>query len=422
MESSQFIIILISLLFSAFFSGMEIAFLSSNKLRIELEKSQGSISAKIIAHVSRRPSWFIGTMLLGNNIALVLFGIVMADVLEPIIALNITSNPALVLVLQTIFSTLIVLFFAEFLPKTVFRINPNRVLYVSSIPLLLVFYALFVFMFLTIGFSEWLLKLFFNTEFSTDSGAFGRVDLDHFIRDGKERSKDQENIDHEINIFHNALDFDKVKARDCMIPRTEIEAADISDSIEELKEKFLEKGLSKVLVYRDSIDNVIGFVHVHEMFKHPESIKSILLPIINVPESQAAKDVMESLTKQKRSIAIVLDEFGGTSGMITVEDIMEEILGEIEDEHDSDEFIEQKISEKEYLFSARLEIDYLNEKYNFDLEESEEFGTLGGLVLHTCGSIPEIGEVIYLERFDLIVTDRSENRLDTVKLLIKELH
>lgn len=401
---------------------MEIAFLSSNKLRIELDKSQGYFSAKLIALVSRRPSWFIGTMLLGNNIALVIFGIVMAEVLEPVIEMNITSNAALLLVLQTILSTLIVLFFAEFLPKTMFRINPNRVLYVSSLPLTIVFYTLFPFMFLTIGFSEWLLKLLFNTEFSTDSAAFGRVDLDHFIRDGKERSKDQENIDHEINIFHNALDFDKVKARDCMIPRTEIEAVDIHAPIEDLMEKFLDKSLSKVLVYRDSIDNVIGFVHVHEMFKHPESIKSILLPVINVPESQAAKDVMENLTKQKRSIAVVLDEFGGTSGMITVEDIMEEILGEIEDEHDNDEFIEQKISDKEYLFSARLEIDYLNEKYNFGLEESEEFGTLGGLVLHACGSIPEIGEVIYLEHFDVVVTDRTENRLETLKLLVKELN
>lgn len=418
--SSSYIIILISLICSAFFSGMEIAYITSNKLAIELDGKSGGAPARIIAFFNNRPSRFIGTMLLGNNIALVIFGIGMAQVLEPPIAEHITSNEGLVLFIQTVLSTLIVLGFAEFLPKTIFRINPNKTLSVFAIPLIIVYYLLWIPMILTIGMSEHILKLVFKIEVGDDKPVFGRIDLDDYVKDSTARAQDKEDLDHEIHIFKNALSFKDVKARDCMVPRTEIIAFDINDEIEELKAEFVETGLSKILIYRDSIDNIIGYVHAFEMFKKPEHIKSVLLPVGLVPESKPAQLVLEELTKQKRSIAVVVDEYGGTSGIVTIEDVMEEIFGEIEDEHDSEVLIEDKVDEDTFILSARHEIHYINEKYDLQIPDEEEYETIAGLILHHTETIPDKGEQFSIEDFTIKILDASSTKIETVKLSLKD--
>ena len=417
MDSFQWGIILATLLLSAFFSGMEIAFVSANKLKIELDGKQGDFFAKIIANFLKRPSRFIGAMLVGNNIALVVYGIFMAQILEPKIA-AFTQSEFLILFTQTVISTLIILFTAEFLPKTLFRINPNSMLRFFALPLFIIYWLLFFIMIIVIGISELLIKLF-APQLSTDEELdFGRIDLEHYIREGTENSESQEEVDHEIQIFQNALDFSKVKARECMVPRTEIVALEMEETIEVLRDKFVQKGLSKILIYRDSIDNIIGYVHSFELFKKPESIKSILLPLPIIPMSMQANEILEIFIKQKRSIAVVVDEFGGTSGIVTIEDIIEEIFGEIEDEHDKEDLKEEKISDHEYLFAARLEVDYLNNEYNLGLPESDNYETLAGLIIDTFESIPELGNQIKKDTFVFTVKKVFDNKIDLVHLKV----
>ena len=420
MDSYNWIIIISTLVCSAFFSGTEIAFLSANKLAIELESKQGKLSARILSFFLKRPSKFIGVLLLGNNISLVIYGIYMAIVLEPFIAENVTSNAGLVLLIQTIFSTLLILITAEFLPKTIFRINPNRILNLFAVILAVAYGILWLPMIITIFISEGLLKLFVKDQITEDDLAFGRVDLDNYVRESTLGQKSDEEVDHEIQIFQNAMDFSKVKARDCMVPRTEIIALDIEEDISKLKELFISKGLSKVLIYRDNIDNIIGFAHAFEMFKNPESIKSILMPIGIVPESKPANDILEEFTKENRSIAIVVDEFGGTSGMLTIEDIMEEIFGEIEDEHDQEDLIENQISEDKYELSARHEVDYLNEKYNLNIPESDEYETLSGYIISQTEDIPSVNETIETTLFSIEIKDASETKIDCIYLTVKD--
>ncbi len=414
--SINLIYVLVAILFSAFFSGMEIAFISANRLKIELEKKQGDFSAKILSKFIQKPASFIGAMLIGNNIALVVYSMAMAMLLEPFI-LTFTASEGLVLLIQTIISTIIVLFFAEFLPKALLRINPNFALKFAAIPLKVIYLALYPLTFITTMLSNAILKLF-NVDTSQSNLAFSKIDLEHFVLDIQERQEKGEDIDHEIQIFKNALDFTDVKARECMIHRTEIVAMDIEDSIDELKEKFIETELSKILIYRDTIDNIIGYVHSLELFKRPESIKSILLPISIVPESMPASEILKQFISQRRSMAVVVDEFGGTSGVITTEDIIEEIFGEIDDEHDVEELIEQQVDESTFLFSAKTEIDYINDKYKLNLPESEEYETLGGLIFYKHESIPEKDDVITIDNYRFKIEEVSNNKIELVRVQI----
>ncbi len=419
MDSYQWGVILSMLVFSAFFSGMEIAFVSANKLKIELDGKQGDFFAKIISNFLKRPSRFIGAMLVGNNIALVVYGIFMAKILEPKIA-AFTDSELVILLLQTILSTLIILVTAEFLPKTLFRINPNLMLRFFALPLFIIYWIMFLPMLLVIGISELLIKIFSPQLSSDEDLNFGRIDLEHYLKEGTENSLSQEEVDHEIQIFQNALDFSKVKARECMIPRTEIVALEMEEDLEKLKDKFIETGLSKILIYRDNIDNIIGYTHSFELFKKPESIKSILLPLPIIPMSMQANEILEIFIQQKRSIAVVVDEFGGTAGIVTIEDIIEEIFGEIEDEHDKEVLVETRINEHEFLFAARLEVDYLNDEYNLGLPESDNYETIAGLIIDTFESIPTMNEQIQKDQFVFTVKKVFQNRIDLVHLKVLE--
>lgn len=420
MSAIDLIVILTCMLFSAFFSGMEIAFVSSNKLKIELDRNQGNFYAKIISPMTSRQSGFIGTMLVGNNVALVVYGIMMAKVLEPLVA-QFTASGIVILSVQTIISTLIILVTAEFLPKTIFRINPNRTLQVFAVPVAITYFLLYVPVYIMIGISKLFLRIFLKVDTSDEKPAFGRVDLERYLEQAAEDVEEkEEELEHEVRILRNALDFSKVKARECMVPRTEIIAFELDASLEELKQKFIATGLSKILIYRDSIDHIIGYTHSYEMFKKPTSIKSILLPVSIVPETMTADEILEGFIKENRSITVVVDEFGGTSGIITIEDVVEEIFGEIEDEHDREILTEKQINELEYEFSARLEIDYLNEKYNLNLPESDDYETLAGFIIHLHESIPGAGEMIISDNFVFQIKEVSENRIELVNLKITQ--
>jgi len=410
------IIIISTLLASAFFSGTEIAFISANRLKIELDKNQGAISGKILSYFVKNSSKFISTLLLGNNIALVVYGIYMAIALEPSIQMLI-SNEAAVLLIQTILSTLLVLITAEFLPKAIFRINPNRTLSLISVLLVIIYILLFIPTLITTTISKLFLKLF-KIDVSTSDQAFTKVDLDDYVRDINDRMGYQSDMENEIQILQNALEFDTIKVRDCMVPRTEILALNITDPIADLKAKFVETGYSKILIYRDNIDNIIGYVHSFELFKKPQEIKQILLPISIVAEATLIEDLLKQFTQQKRSIAVVVDEFGGTSGLITVEDIIEEIFGEIVDEHDDIGLSEAQISDDTFIFSARHEIDYINEKYNLNIEESDEFTTLAGFVLDQLEDIPQKGASFRYKSYYIEITEVSDNKIEQIKIKI----
>ena len=402
---------------SAFFSGMEIAFVTANKLKIELDRKQGLISGKILTFFVKNTSNFISTLLLGNNIFLVVYGIYMAKFLEPFLAHLITS-PALILITQTILSTLLVLVTGEFLPKAFFRINPNRKIKYMAIPLLLVYGILYIPTVITIGISKLFLKIV-GVDTTYSQQAFTRVDLDHYVREINSRMETKGEMENEIQILQNALEFSKVKARDCLIPRTEIEAVSIDVDLDSLKKRFIETGYSKIVVYRDSIDNIIGYVHAFELFHQPKSIREILMPVSIVPEAVLVKELLPQFTKNKRSIAIVVDEFGGTSGLITIEDIIEEIFGEIKDEHDIEEQIEKKLDENTYLFSGRIEIDYLNQNYNLGIEESSEYETLAGFVLNKLEDIPEPNTLFETDDLILTVVEVSDAKIDLVKIKVR---
>lgn len=410
------IIIISTLLASAFFSGVEIAFVSANRLKIELDKNQGFFSGKILAYFVKNESKFISTLLLGNNIALVVYGIYMAIVLEPAIK-GIVDNEVFILFIQTIFSTLIVLITAEFLPKAIFRINPNRTLSMVSILLVLIYVLLFIPTFITTLISRLFLKLF-NIDVSSSQQAFTKIDLDDYVRDVNDRMDGEAEMDNELIILQNALEFDTIKVRDCMVPRTEILALNIEDSIENLTTKFVDTGYSKILIYRKNIDHVIGYVHSFELFKKPTKIKNILLPISIVSEASLIEDVMAQFNKKKRSMAVVVDEFGGTSGLITVEDIIEEIFGEIEDEHDSIDLVEEELATGEYIFSARQEIDYINDKFKLTIEESVEYTTLSGFILSQLEEIPTKGDSFIYKNYEFEIRNVSNNKVEEVLIRV----
>jgi len=413
---NSYLIVVITLIFSAFFSGMEIAFISANRLRIELQVKKGSFSGRVYSRFLKYPSRFIGSMLVGNNIALVIYGITMAGIIEPFLT-TWMDNDFGVLCIQTIIATTLVLVTAEFIPKTLFRINPNQILYVFSIPALLIYYLFYPFVMIIIGISEFLLSKIFKVRLVDENLAFGKIDLDQYLRES--HAKDEQGKEEpEIQIFKNALDFSKVKLRDCLVPRTEIVALSIDDSINTLKEKFVITGLSKILIYRNNLENIIGYTHSFEMFNNPESIISILLPISLVPESMAANKMLSTFLKQQRSIAVVVDEFGGVAGIVTIEDVIEEIVGEIDDEYDKQELLEKQINEQEYLLAGRLEIGYLNEKYDLKLPASNEYETLSGLITHHHESIPKLNEVITIGAFQFTITKVEETRIASISLKI----
>ncbi|ARV16230.1 hemolysin family protein [Polaribacter sp. SA4-12] len=413
----EVIIIGISIILSAFFSGMEIAFVSANKLHIELEKKREGFIPKILNRITQKSSKFITTMLVGNNISLVIYSYYMGGFLVDILPLK-SYNDFSILLIQTIISTVVILITAEFLPKTIFRIYANEVLKMFAVPAYL-FYILFHFFSEFITFiSDFFLRVFFKTNADEQQTEFSKEELGNYISEQLETGNDNDQVDSEIQIFQNALDFHDVKAREVMVPRTEIVAVELHEKVTNLKNIFIDTGLSKVLVYKSSLDDVIGYVNAFELFKKPKTIKSILLPVEIVPESMMINDVLNSLMKKRKSVAIVVDEYGGTSGMITVEDIVEELFGEIEDEHDNQEFLEKKISENEFNFSARLEVDYLNEEYSLNIPKSEAYETLGGFIIEHLESIPKENEVVDIGDFEIKILQMSSAKIEEVSLKI----
>jgi CBS domain containing-hemolysin-like protein len=422
---TDLIIIVVSLILSAFFSGMEIAYVSSNKIHIELEKKQGDFTGKLLGKLTAKPSKFITTMLIGNNIALVIYGFKMGDALVSWFQRTSSNYSSinylltdLQLLSQTVISTAVILVTAEFLPKVFFQIYSNTLLKLFAFPAYL-FYMLFTFVSdFVIWISDLILKTFFKTEGDTIELALTKVELGNFITEQMEFIEAHDEIDSEIQIFQNALEFTQLKAREVMVPRTEISAVDISDTIANLSQVFIETGYTKILIYKDSIDDILGYVHSFELFKNPETIKSIIIPVVFVPETILAKDVLNLLIKKRKSIAVVIDEYGGTSGIMTVEDIIEELFGEIEDEHDSIALTEEQLTEDTFDFSARLEVDYLNETYKLNLPESEAYETLGGLIVNETQEIPQLNETIRIGDFLFTITEVSSTKIDSVHLKI----
>tara|TARA_Y100000385_G_scaffold291806_1_gene372565 strand:- start:791 stop:2080 length:1290 start_codon:yes stop_codon:yes gene_type:complete len=425
--SSETLIIVLSLLFSAFFSGMEIAFVSSNKIHIEIEKKQSGFLSNLLKKITAKPSKFIATMLIGNNIALVVYGLYMGDVLVDWFAQYLSTDSTLLhylfnelsLLTQTIISTLVILVTAEFLPKVFFQIYANSLLKLLALPAY-IFYLLFsVFSGFVIWISDFVLKTFFKTKGDEVQLAFTKVELGNYISEQMESVEADDEVDSEIIIFQNALEFSEVKAREAMVPRTELTAIEIHDSIKNLSTLFTQTGHSKIVVFKNSIDDILGYVHAFDLFKNPKSIKSMLMPVEFVPETMLAKDILNVLTKKRKSLAVVLDEYGGTSGILTVEDIVEELFGEIEDEHDSVALIEEQLDECSFLFSARLEVDYLNETYKLQLPEHENYETLGGLIVHFTQEIPEQNQKIKIENFQFTIQEVSNTKIELIALKIE---
>ncbi|WP_167610162.1 hemolysin family protein [Maribellus sediminis] len=418
-----YLLILITILLSAFFSGMEIAFVSANKLRLELDKQSEPFNSKILKFVTANGGQYIATMLVGNNIALVIYGIAFAGLLEPVLKLYVHTE-SLILLLQTVISTLIILVFSEFLPKTLFRLFPNLFLNLFTLPLAFFYIIFYPITRFSIAIANTLLKRVFKTDVyaGKKNPVFSRIDLDEFVNDSDASRIEllEKNVETEIKLFKNALDFSKVKLREIMVPRPEIEMLEVGSSISELRQKFVETGYSRILFYKENSDNIVGYVHSSVLFNNPKSIEPFIKKVLIVPETMPANKLLSTFIQEHRSIAIVVDEFGGTSGMVTSEDILEEIFGEIEDEHDTSDIIERKISDNEYIFSGRAEIDLLNEKYFFELPETEEFETLAGYILYYHESIPKINSVIKIGKFHFKILKATNTKIELVKLTISE--
>ena len=413
MEPISVIIILTTLVLSAFFSGFEIAYVSSNKVHVEILKKQEGVIANVLTKLTRKPSKLLATMLVGNNVALVVYGFEMGKVMTVLLP------PFFQNVLwHTIISTLIILITAEFMPKVFFQIYANQLLKVFAIPAYFFYLLFYPFSSFVMWISDFVLRVFFKTKGDYVPLSFSKVELVDYISEQMENTPKKEEVDSEVQMFQNALEFSGVKAREIMIPRTEIVAVELNESIENLIATFVSSGFSKILIYNENIDDILGYVHSFDMFKKPKAIKEVLIPIVNIPETIQINEVLNILTRKRKSMAVVLDEYGGTSGIVTLEDIVEELFGEIEDEHDKDKFIEEQISDTEYLFSARLEVEYLNETYHLDIPESEEYETLGGfIVLHNEG-IPTQGEVIEIPPFTFTIEACSQTKIETVKLTV----
>jgi putative hemolysin len=423
-ESSDLYIILITLLFSAFFSGMEIAFISANKLQIEVQAKENNVISRILSGFVHNQDKFLSTILLGNNIALVVYGIFMANLIVPILE-KITpaafGSPIIILIEQTLIATLLVLFTAEFLPKSLFIINPNKVLRVLAIPMQIIYYLLYLATMLITTLSKWVIVNLLKLPYDDSKPTYGLIDLNNYIKRISKVNREEDLlgdaiVDIDEQIFSNALEFKSIRIRECMIPRTEITAIDINeDALIELRKSFIDSGHSKILVFKDSIDDIVGYCYALQLFKKPEKIEDIVKDIILVPETMGARDLMKKFIAEHKSLAVVVDEYGGTSGLVSIEDIIEEIIGEIEDEHDIEVLLEEKVSANCYHFSARLEIDYLNEKYNWRLPLGD-YETLGGLILSVTENIPEEGEVAIIGEYQIKINAIEDNRIKSVEL------
>ena len=418
------LVILICLIFSAFFSGMEIAFVSSNRIYLEIEKSQSSKTSRVLKNITQNPSRFIAAMLLGNNIALVVYGIFAGDRILQLFfsqSVLIGQDPNIIIVFyQTLISTIVILLTAEFIPKVFFQIYSNLSIKIFAIPVAFFFYLFYPITYLIIRFTDVILRRFLKTESDQIQLSFSKVELGNYIEEQIESTDDKESLDSEIQIFQNALDFSEVRAKEAMVPRAEIVAVEENTPIKEIKNLFIETGFSKLPIYKNTIDKIMGYVHVFDMMKNPLSIQNILLPLAYVPETMLINDVLKILTRQQKSISVVIDEYGGISGIITVEDIVEELFGEIEDEYDSTNHIEKKLNTTTFNFSARLEVDYINQKYGLSLPETEFYETIGGLVAYNTGEIPKKGEQIEISNYILTIKKVSATKIEEV--IINEIN
>ena len=416
------IVIIICLALSAFFSGLEIAFISSDRIFLEIEKNQDNIVAKTLTRITETPSKFIAAMLVGNNISLVVYGIFMGNRIISLFfpEVNASNLPISILFYQTLISTIIILITAEFIPKVFFQLYANKLIKLFIIPAAFFYYLFAPIIFFVIKITDLVLKIFFKTSAEVAEISFSKGELGDYIEKQVESVSDKEELDSEIQIFQNALEFSDLKAREVMVPRAELVAIDIDKNIQELKEIFMATGFSKIPVYQNSVDDILGYVHTFELLKKPKSIRSILLPVEFIHEPLPINDVLNRLTRKRKSLAVVLDEYGGTSGIITVEDIVEELFGEIEDEHDLVDHYEFKINDNEYEFSARLEVDYLNTTYGFSLPEEEFYETLGGLVVHFTEKIPQQGDVFALDQYEFKILAVSSTKIERIHLSIKE--
>ncbi len=419
MFSDTIPIIIGSLLITAFFSGIEIAFISANKLLIELKNKQGNFAAKILSPFVANPSRFISTTMVGNNVGLVVYGIYMATLLDPVLQSLLPAlleKQFLLLFISTIISTFIILVFGEFIPKALFRINPDIILRIFALPFLLMYYIFYPLVHFITWLSKFILNNLFRLKWAENTPVFSKVDLDQYVTESVEDLDEDADVDTEM--FKNALDFANVKVRDCMTPRTEVVSVGINASIEELYAKFVETGLSKILVHNNNVDHIIGYVHQKDLFQNPQTIRSILIPIEIATETMAANELLNIFTHTHKSIALVVDELGVTAGIITIEDIMEQIFGEIEDEHDVEQLTEKQLTEKEFLFNARLEVDYLNDKYELNIPEGD-YQTLGGFILDKYENIPRRGEIITIEPFEFTIISTDKTRLNDLRMRVK---
>jgi len=408
--------LIVTMVFSAFFSGMEIAFVSSNRLRAEMDREKNGLAQRAIDVFYRHPNNFVSTMLVGNNIALVIYGILFAHIFDATLFYPLSDGMRVTA--DTLLSTIVVLFTGEFLPKTIFKSNPNTMLTVFALPAYLCYLLLYPISRFATLLSRGLLRLFgVKLPKESDDKEFTKVDLDFLVQSSIDNAKDEDEIEEEVKIFHNALDFADTKVRDCMVPRTEIDAIDIDDcTLEELKSKFIESGHSKIIVYREDIDHIIGYIHSSEMFKHVSDISKHIQQMPYVPETMAARKLMQIFLQQKKSLGVVIDEFGGTSGIVSLEDIVEEIFGDIEDEHDNTKYVAKQLSDGDYMLSARLEIEKVNELFDLDLPESDDYMTVGGLILHEYQSFPKLNEVVKIGRFEFKIIKNTMTKIELVKL------
>lgn len=417
---SIIIYLLITMAFSAFFSGMEIAFVSVDKLRFEMDR-KGGVSSRILSLFFRNPNDFISTMLVGNNIALVIYGILMAQIIGDNLLAGWITNHFVMVLIQTVISTLIILVTGEFLPKTLFKINPNLVLNVCALPLFICYIILYPISKFSSGVSYLFLRLFgMKVNKEASAKAFGKVDLDYFVQSSIDNAESEETLDTEVKIFQNALDFSTVKIRDCIVPRTEVVAVALDTSLEELKNRFVESGISKIIVYDGNIDNVVGYIHSSEMFRNPKDWRDHVKEVPIVPETMAAHKLMKLFMQQKKTIAVVVDEFGGTSGIVSLEDLVEEIFGDIEDEHDNTSYICKQIGEHEYVLSARLEIEKVNETFDLDLPESDDYLTVGGLILNKYQSFPKLHELVSVGKYQFKIIKVTATKIELVRLKVME--
>lgn len=415
--------LLVTMVFSAFFSGMEIAFVSSNRMRAEMDKEKNGLSQRAIALFYRHPNNFVSTMLVGNNIALVIYGILFAKLFDATLFSQLSDNDVVRVAADTVLSTIIVLFTGEFLPKTIFKSNPNTLLSIFAVPAYICYVLLYpVSRFATL-LSRGLLRLVgVRMPKETEGKEFTKVDLDYLVQSSIDNASDEDDIGEEVKIFHNALDFADTKVRDCMVPRTEIDAVDIDDcTVDDLKSRFIESGHSKLVVYREDIDHIIGYIHSSDLFRPlPEKIEQLVREMPYVPETMAARKLMHIFLGQKKSLGVVIDEFGGTSGIVSLEDIVEEITGDIEDEHDNQKYVAKQLSDGDYMLSARLEIEKVNELFDLDLPESDDYMTVGGLILHEYQSFPKLNEVVKIGRFEFKIIKNTMTKIELVRLKVIE--